>query len=115
MRSDPAISVIVSTRNRAHFLPEALRSSVIFLYYLLPAVPFMCLAIAAVAVSWTHSFRRRVALAAFSTAAVVLFAFFYPVVTAMPLSKEGVEARQWFRNCRLPLTGQPPAKGWCWR
>lgn len=26
MRSDPAISVIVSTRNRAHFLPEALRT-----------------------------------------------------------------------------------------
>jgi dolichyl-phosphate-mannose-protein mannosyltransferase len=114
--ADPA--VVIVTGFAVLYLPWLIVSakrSVIFLYYLLPAVPFMCLAIAAVAVGWAQSFRRRAAVAAFSTAAVALFAFFYPVVTAMPLSKAGIEARQWFRNCPLPLTGQPPAKGWCWR
>jgi dolichyl-phosphate-mannose-protein mannosyltransferase len=114
--ADPV--VVVVTGFAVLYLPWLIVSakrSVIFLYYILPAVPFMCLAVAAVAVSWAHSFRRRVALAAFSTAAVAFFAFFYPVATAMPLSKEGVEARQWFRNCPLPVAGQPSPKGWCWR
>jgi dolichyl-phosphate-mannose-protein mannosyltransferase len=114
--ADPA--VVIVTGFAVLYLPWLIVSakrSVIFLYYILPAVPFMCIAIAAVAVSWAQSFRTRAAVAAFCIAAVAFFAFFYPVVTAMPLSKAGLEARQWFRNCPPPPPQQPPGNSWCWR
>jgi dolichyl-phosphate-mannose--protein O-mannosyl transferase len=85
-----------------------------FLFYLLPAVPFMCLALAAVVTPWVRSLGGRSIVALFCALAVVSFAFFYPVLTATPLSKEAVEARQWFRDCRPPPGSLAPS-GWCWR
>jgi dolichyl-phosphate-mannose-protein mannosyltransferase len=85
-----------------------------FLFYLLPAVPFMCLAIAVVATPWVRSFGGRTIVALFCALAVASFAFFYPVLTATPLSVPAVEARRWFTDCRPPPGTLAPS-GWCWR
>jgi dolichyl-phosphate-mannose--protein O-mannosyl transferase len=47
-------------------------------------------------------------------AAVALFAFFYPILTAVPLSREGLQARQWFQDCEPSADIAAPA-GWCWK
>ena len=85
-----------------------------FLFYLLPAVPFMCLAVAIVATPWVRSFTGRAALTLFGVLAFTFFVFFYPVLTAAPLSREALEARQWFDDCRAP-PGTLAPEGWCWR
>src|SRR5688500_9775506 len=84
-----------------------------FLYYLLPSVPFMCLAAAAV-VSAGRIVRSRYATAAFSLAAIALLAFFYPVLTGVPLPERGLAMRQWFHDCHAATAISPPT-GWCWR
>jgi hypothetical protein len=43
-------------------------------------------------------------------AAVALFAFFYPILTAVPLSREGLQARQWFSELRA--VGRHRRAGW---
>lgn len=85
-----------------------------FLFYLLPAVPFMCLAFATVATPLLLSLRGRVAVSVFGALAIAFLVFFYPVLTAAPLSKPALEARQWFDDCRAPPGSLAP-DGWCWR
>ena len=84
-----------------------------FIYYMLPAVPFMCLAIATVASGWKKPRADR-AMLAFGTTAAAMFMYFYPVLTSQPLSDGAVTARQWFRDCDAPTPNAPPP-GWCWR
>jgi dolichyl-phosphate-mannose--protein O-mannosyl transferase len=64
-----------------------------FLFYLLPAMPFMCLALATVLTAWVQSLGGRAIVALFCALAIASFAFFYPVLTATPLSKQAAEAR----------------------
>jgi dolichyl-phosphate-mannose--protein O-mannosyl transferase len=85
-----------------------------FLFYLLPAVPFMCLAIAVVATPWVRSLAGRSIVAVFCALAVASFAFFYPLLTAAPLSRPAVETRRWFTDCDHP-PGTLASSGWCWR
>ncbi|MBA3363009.1 MAG: phospholipid carrier-dependent glycosyltransferase [Actinobacteria bacterium] len=85
-----------------------------FLFYLLPAVPFMCLALAAVATPLARSLIGRAALALLCALAIAFFSFFYPVLTATPISKPALEARQWFDDCRVSPGSLAP-NGWCWR
>lgn len=112
-RTDAA--VVTVTGFALMFVPLLLMSSAraaTFLYYMLPSVPFMCLALATVA-----SDRRRVPgwiVVAFMAAAVALLAFFYPVLTGLPLSGAAVEARLWFRDCQAGSGIAAPA-GWCWQ
>ena len=96
------------------WLPVITERSYTFLYYLLPAVPFMCLALATVVTPWVRSRRGGAIVAVFCALAIAFFAFFYPVLTATPLSKQAAEARQWFRDCRPP-PGSLASNGWCWR
>jgi dolichyl-phosphate-mannose--protein O-mannosyl transferase len=110
-------AVVIVTGFAMLYLPLValnFKRSFTFIYYLLPAVPFMCLAIGAVAAQWAHSFAPRVILATFVVAALLLFAFFYPVLTAMPVSKSQKEAREWFRDCQPPPDSPAPT-GWCWQ
>ena len=93
-------------------LVSAARSAT-FLYYMLPAVPFMCLGVAAVAVGLRAPSDRR-AILAVSIVAAAAFAFFYPVLTAQPLTDASLADRQWFRDCDAPTAITPPT-GWCWR
>src|SRR4029453_6423199 len=89
-----------------------------FLYYLLPAVPFMCLALAEVLMQIRGRWRPLILAVSFG-AIIGSFAFFYPLLTAVPLSRSAWEARILFRDCALypvePLREPvPPPSGWCW-
>jgi dolichyl-phosphate-mannose-protein mannosyltransferase len=105
--------------------------SQVFLWYLLPTVPFLCLALGAIAAwLWEERSRRavsvgRAAVVAFALVALASFAFYLPLLTALPLSPEGWQARILFRDCSRPdgpalklpddeiNQGLPP-NGWCW-
>ena len=115
-RPNDAAIVVVTGFALLYFplLAVNIKRSFTFLYYLLPAVPFMCLAVGAVATEWARSLAGRVIVAAFALAALLLFAFFYPVLTAAPVSRSEKEAREWFRDCQPPPTSPAPT-GWCWQ
>jgi dolichyl-phosphate-mannose-protein mannosyltransferase len=90
-----------------------------FLYYLLPAVPFMCLGLSHVVVPVFRGRWRPLVLATSALAVVGAFGYFYPVLTAMPTSRPAWEARVLFRDCAPyalePQTEPvPPPSGWCW-
>jgi dolichyl-phosphate-mannose-protein mannosyltransferase len=83
-------------------LPGASRSAV-FLFYLLPAVPFMILAL----VFWMHrigeTWEGRAATALFSAGALAMFAFYYPLLTKRSLPQPDWQKRIWiFDNCDKP-------------
>jgi len=97
-----------------------------FLWYFLPTVPFLCLALGAVA-AWAWD-RRAGQVSALAYGAVVLasFAFYVPLLTALPLDPDAWRTRMLFRDCErggaqltqtLPddssSQGEPPP-GWCW-
>ncbi len=101
-----------------------------FLFYLLPAVPFMMLALGYVADVLYRAVPGRAAVAAFAAMAVSAFAFYHPLLAAKPLSPAAWERRILFgyeacgiappnppgsRQPNQPLldTRKPP-KGWCW-
>jgi dolichyl-phosphate-mannose--protein O-mannosyl transferase len=99
--------------------------SVVFLFYLLPAVPFMCLALGYVT-ERLSGHRIGVAIAgSFAVIAVGLFVFYFPIMTARPLAPSAWKARLPFRDCNvtdssgrphpLPSIGPGPSpSGWCW-
>jgi dolichyl-phosphate-mannose-protein mannosyltransferase len=103
----------------------------VFLFYLLPAVPFLCLAVARVGIAAMVRPWGKVASAAFAAGTLALLAFYYPLLTARPLTYEAWIARVGvFTNCGAPGTAGggklegtrrlpaprpwPPPPGWCW-
>jgi dolichyl-phosphate-mannose-protein mannosyltransferase len=113
----------------------------VFIFYLLPTVPFMCLALAYCATRIGNSWEARAAIALFVAMTIGLFAFFFPVLTKRPLPPEQWKARIWFdeEDCRYRPTTTPvtstetgrggrviirttdsdtqensPPRGWCW-
>ena len=96
--------------------------SAVFLFYLLPVLPFMCLGLAYVMTDLFRSIAGRAAVTLFGTACVLTFAFYYPLLAARPLPFEQWDRRIWvFDNCDKPapkegtgaVDNQPP-QGWCW-
>jgi dolichyl-phosphate-mannose-protein mannosyltransferase len=112
----------------------------LFLFYLLPAVPFMCVAVGWAALRLSRSTPGKAAAATLAIGAVGLFAYYYPVLAARPISVESWRDRMVFTDCDLQgLTlsdidlrnletpvdapgpypeamlrlGAPP-EGWCW-
>jgi dolichyl-phosphate-mannose-protein mannosyltransferase len=73
--------------------------SAVFVFYLLPTLPFLCLALAYVAWRATDFWEGRVALALFATVAVASFLFYRPLLVGDPLAYE-----EWRR--RLCLAGE---------
>jgi dolichyl-phosphate-mannose-protein mannosyltransferase len=114
--------------------------SAVFLFYLLPAVPFMCLALGYVASRIGESWEARTATALFGMGAVGLFAFYYPLLADVALPQEQWDKRIWvFDQCERPEPSEPlptdttggrtrtrtteqtgqngedlPPDGWCW-
>lgn len=91
-----------------------------FIWYLLPTVPFLCLALGCVAARAWGSVRWRIAGAVYGALVVAGFAFWLPVATALPLSPDAWHLRMLFTDCAgqaLPddttSSGAPPP-GWCW-
>ena len=113
----------------------------VFLFYMLPSVPFMCLALAYVITKIGRSWEAKAAIALFSLGAIGMFFFYYPLLVGKPIPQEDWKARIWvFDNCDKPTggpatvtqtetvgkevrtyvtettsdtSGQPPT-GWCW-
>jgi dolichyl-phosphate-mannose-protein mannosyltransferase len=96
-----------------------------FLYYFLPAVPFLYLALAGVVTTVAARVARAVSIGLVIVGAVAPFAFFWPLLTAAPMSHMRWERRLWFRDCAPivapgrpgePMTkvGTRPPAGWCW-
>jgi dolichyl-phosphate-mannose-protein mannosyltransferase len=119
MRPEPVIlAAALST-----YLPWLVLSgdrSQTFIWYFLPTVPFLYLALACFA-AWAWSrVGGRVAVAAYGVLVVASFGFWLPVATALPLDPDGWRLRMLFTDCgaqTLPddttSTGSPPP-GWCW-
>jgi dolichyl-phosphate-mannose-protein mannosyltransferase len=96
-----------------------------FIWYFLPTVPFLCLALACLA-GWAWStVGGRAAVVAVAVVMMASVAFFLPVLTALPLEPDAWRMRMIFTDCEradgtdreLPddttSEGQPPT-GWCW-
>lgn len=107
----------------------------VFIFYLLPALPFMYLGLAYAIQQFSRRGIRRSAAALAIAAALGSFAFFYPILSAESISKEAWLARvRWFDDCRRPrpptielpetdgsgmitltLRSDNPPLGWCWK
>jgi dolichyl-phosphate-mannose-protein mannosyltransferase len=94
-----------------------------FLYYLLPAVPFLCLALAHMVCGISARGTRAIAVGGLVVASIGMFSFFRPILVGSGLSYREWERRIWFRDCSLgasdvpmkPVNRQvPPPAGWCW-
>jgi dolichyl-phosphate-mannose--protein O-mannosyl transferase len=96
-----------------------------FIWYLLPTMPFVFLALGLVAARLWLGLLGRVAVVGFAAVVLAGFLFFYPVLVALPQSPDAWWQRIWFRSCDRPdgpalvlpddeiNQGQPP-DGWCW-
>jgi len=98
--------------------------SLSFFFYIVPAVPFMCLAFGAVA-SQIKGVVGRSVVGFILVGSMGLFVFYYPVLTGSPLSYDAWHARMLFTDCGsrisvghdkvAPNLGPgPPPRGWCW-
>ena len=111
-----------------------------FIFYFVVTVPFLCLALAYVAVRIGKSWEARAAVAVFSLVALGFFVFYYPLLTKSPITQPDWERRLlFFDNCEKPpgkeittkvtetvdgsTTVSPsvsntnediPPTGWCW-
>ena len=96
-----------------------------FLWYFLPTVPFVVLALGVVAAMAWQRLAGRVAVGAFALLVLASFAFYLPVLTALPLDPDAWRTRILFNDCERPdgstqtlpddssSQGVPP-NGWCW-
>lgn len=111
--------------------------SQVFIWYVLPTIPFLCAGLGLVAALAWSSTRGRMAIGVAVVAVAVSFWFFFPVLTARPLTPDEWRSRIWFWDCARPgsptitmpheqtlfwlklienfavETGPPPV-GWCW-
>ena len=93
-------------------LPQLSRSA-IFLFYLLPAIPFMCLAVAYGLTSIGWSWEAKAAQALFVAGALASFVYFQPLLYKSTISRDRWDSRIWFDNfdtgCKRPV-GTPTTK-----
>lgn len=82
--------------------------SAVFLFYALPSVPFMCLALAWVAAGARRLRGGRAAVAVASLAAAALFAFYWPLMTGGPISPSAWHARLWVFDDAEGCAKPPP-------
>jgi hypothetical protein len=90
----------------AGWVPWIILSSVrdfVFLFYFLPSVPFLAVAVGYVAHRVWRSRLARAGVATFAVASVALFGFYFPLLTASPLSPDAWQARIVFSGCEEGL------------
>ena len=99
--------------------------SQVFIWYLLPTIPFLYGALGLwAALAWSP-LSGRIVIGLAAGAVVASFAFFYPVLTAAPLTPDAWRSRIWFTDCSRPgaptltvpndeIDRGPPPSGWCW-
>ena len=112
----------------ATYLPWLILSgsrSQVFIWYLLPTIPFLYGAIGLLAAWAWSSVAGRVSIGAGALAVAVSFAFFFPILTAQPLTPDAWRSRIWFADCDRPgapalelpddeINSGPPPSDWCW-
>jgi dolichyl-phosphate-mannose--protein O-mannosyl transferase len=97
--------------------------SQVFLWYVLPALPFLYAAVGIAVTRWRGWARGLLVLIV--AASVAGFLFFWPIATASPLSPDDWRLRMWFTDCERPgaptlelpddtINTGPPPDGWCW-
>jgi dolichyl-phosphate-mannose-protein mannosyltransferase len=96
-----------------------------FIWYFLPTVPFLYLALACFAAWAWERMAGRVATVAYGLLIVASFTYYLPLLTALPLDPDDWRMRILFADCERPggttqelpddstSEGDPPA-GWCW-
>lgn len=119
---------IVLAAAAATYLPWLVLSgdrSQTFLWYFLPTVPFLGIALGLLAARLWEATAGKVAVAAYALIVVASFAFYLPVLIALPLEPDDWRTRILFTDCDrggapgrlLPddssSEGAPP-NGWCW-
>lgn len=109
--------------------------SLVFIFYLLPALPFLPLAIGRTLQQVGSRKVRQIGAAVIITVAAGGFAFLYPILTGQPISRKAWAARVgWFSDCdrpaphvllmpdprrpgstvRISVPSSDPPTGWCW-
>jgi dolichyl-phosphate-mannose--protein O-mannosyl transferase len=97
--------------------------SQVFLWYVLPTLPFVYFAAGLALTRWRGLGRAGIGLVV--AAGVLSMAFFWPVATASPLTPPDWQQRIWFTDCARPgapnlelpddqINEGPPPEGWCW-
>jgi dolichyl-phosphate-mannose--protein O-mannosyl transferase len=123
-RPEPVLIGAVLTTWLPWLLLSGSRSQV-FLWYVLPTIPFLCAALGILAARIWRDRVGRVAVAAFAAATLALFAFFFPLLTALPLEPDDWRSRMWLTDCQRPgaptlvlpddeINIGPAPPGWCW-
>ena len=111
-----------------------------FLFYVLPTVPFLCLALGYIASRIGTSWEAKAAIGLFALGAIALFFFYYPLLTKVAIPQPQWDKRIWiFDNCdkgegvetttqvtqtsngkkttfetTTKTTDSIPPPGWCW-
>lgn len=99
--------------------------SFVFIWYILPTIPFLCAALGLVAAYAWRGIPGRVAVGVGGAVLIASFAFFFPVLTALRISPDDWRARIWFADCARPgaqtlelpddiIESGPSPAGWCW-
>jgi dolichyl-phosphate-mannose-protein mannosyltransferase len=123
LRPEPVIVAAAA----ATYLPWLILSgdrSQTFIWYFLPTVPFLAVAIGCFAAWGWSQLAGRAAAVVYGAVVVASFAFYVPILTALPLEPAAWRTRILFADCAgssisasLPddttSQGTPP-RGWCW-
>jgi dolichyl-phosphate-mannose--protein O-mannosyl transferase len=74
----------------------------VFLFYILPALPFMFLAVAYVVGVITTGVARKIAVVAVGILSVGWFFLYYPIIGNVPISFDRWDAQMFFQDCHVP-------------
>ena len=97
----------------------------VFLWYILPTLPFLFGSLGVLA-AWAWGWwPARVAGGVYAAAVLASFLFFFPILTALPVQADAWRTRTWFTDCARPgaqtldlpdaeINAGPPPDGWCW-
>lgn len=78
----------------------------VFIFYLLPTIPFMCLALAYVTTRIGRSWEAKGAIGLFAIATLAVFFFYHPLLVGKPIPQPQWDSRIWvFDNCDKPVGG----------
>jgi dolichyl-phosphate-mannose--protein O-mannosyl transferase len=98
-RQHTAAAVVLVIGFFGQWLPWALVPRIAFAYHFLPAVPFGCLALAVCLVALFDKGRAGRAIAlTYAALAIAFFIYFYPIGTAVPLTREAFASRMWLSS-----------------
>lgn len=120
-----AVLVVAALATYLPWLVLAGSRTQVFIWYLLPTIPFLYAALGLVAAWAWRWLAGRAAIGVAVVAVAASFAFFWPLLSASPLTPGDWRGRIWFTDCGRPgaptlnlpddqINQGPPPVGWCW-